>query len=442
MSWLAAHLMSRTLRRLVDHAHSMARGAGSDLELEGHDELGGRALSITRLAEELTRSVEVLARERDRFSAVLESMSEAVIALDDQQRVQLINRTAQDFFASQLQVFDGVVEGQRVTSMIRIPALLDLLEEAGRGKASAAEINLSGPPPRRVMAHVTPRPGGGGSVLVMHDVTELRKLETIRRDFVANVSHELRTPVSVIMLNAETLLGDDELMDDNPQARRFLDGLFRNAERLSRLISDLLDISRLEAGRFRLELEPISVLGATLRVLDVLEEHAQRKHQTLEADIDVELLVFADAKALDQMLFNLVDNAIKYAPERGRVTVRAALLDDQLDPDGRPFIRIEICDDGPGLPAEHHPRIFERFYRVDDGRSRDVGGTGLGLAIVKHLAMAMGGRVGVRSNEPQGSIFWIRLPQAHDDDEVEIDLAQALDVVPRDPVGDAPPAES
>lgn len=430
VSWLATYLMGRMLRGLVEHTHFMARGAGSRLEQVEQDELGGLAFSITQLAEELARSVEELARERDRFSTVLESMSEAVIALDENHCVRLINRAAQEFFAHQLAAFDGQVEGHRVTSMIKIPALLDLLEDAREGRNSTSELTLPGPPERRVMVHITPRPGGGGELLVMHDVTKLRKLETIRRDFVANVSHELRTPVSVIMLNSETLLADDDLVGSSPHARRFLEALYRNAERLSRLISDLLDISKLEAGRFRLALEPVSVFGAALRVLDMLEEKAERKSQELELDVDLELLVFADAKALDQMLFNLIDNAIKYAPEGGQILVRAERSDISRAGLERPFIRIEIVDDGPGLDAKHRPRIFERFYRIDDGRSRDVGGTGLGLAIVKHLAQAMGGRVGVHPNEPRGSVFWVRLLEADAQDETEIGVAQAVDIVP------------
>ena len=431
VSWLATHLVAGMMRGLVEHTNLMARGAGSSLERVEQDELGGLAMSITQLAEELARSVEELAKERDRFSTILESMSEAVIALDENHCVRLINRAAQEFFAPQLAAFDGQVEGHRVTSMIKIPALLDLLEDAREGRTSISELTLPGPPERRVMAHITPRPGGGGELLVMHDVTELRKLETIRRDFVANVSHELRTPVSVIMLNAETILADDDLVGASPHARRFIEGLHRNAERLSRLISDLLDISRIEAGRFRLELEPVSVFGASLRVLDALEEKAERKKQELELDVDLELLVFADAKALDQMLFNLIDNAIKYAPEGGHIIVRAARSDVSRAGSERPFVRIEIADDGPGLHAKHRPRIFERFYRIDDGRSRDVGGTGLGLAIVKHLAQAMGGRVGVHPNEPKGSVFWVRLLEADAQDEPEIEVAQAVDTLPQ-----------
>lgn len=432
MSGLSANLMSRMLQSLVEHVRALARGEGSKVEPPEPVEPGGIALSITRLAEELARRVEDLARERDRFETVLESMNEAIIALDSQHQVKLINRAAQELFP-RIDVFGGEIEGQRVTSLLKVPALLDLLEEASLGKRSTAELTLPGAQQRRVMAHINPSGSGdGGSVLVMHDVTELRKLETVRRDFVANVSHELRTPVAVIMLNAETLMGDEDLMKASKHAPRFIEALHRNADRLSRLISDLLDISRLEAGRFKLTLEPVSVFGATLRVMDALEGKALAKKQTLDTDISADLLAFADSKALDQMLFNLIDNAIKYAPEEGSILVRAERVELDLGVGDRGFVRIEICDDGPGLPAHHRPRIFERFYRVDDGRSRDVGGTGLGLAIVKHLAGAMEGRVGVKPNEPRGSIFWVRLREADPEDQIEIDMASALDILPPD----------
>ena len=403
----AARVTSKALQRLTSHAREMT----STPKREKREETW--ALSMARLTDDLEQSVDALARERDRFSAVLESMEEAVVALDADQTIQLINGTAQEFFAPQFRLLEGDVIGQRVTSILAMPGLLDLLEMGARGERGQRELDVAGPPLRRVMARITPRGEGEGSVLVFHDVTELRRLETVRRDFIANVSHELRTPVSVIMLNAETLMGDDTLLATSPEAGRFLDGLYRNAERLARLISDLLDISRLEAGRFGLDREPVSVFGAVLRVLDVLEERALEKEQSLETDIDIDLLVDADPKALDQILFNLIENAIKYAPQNGSVIVRASKREDELVPGAEDVVRIEVLDDGPGLSAEHRSRIFERFYRVDDGRSRDVGGTGLGLAIVKHLASAMGGRTGVMPNTPKGSNFWVRLAQAH-----------------------------
>lgn len=445
MSGLAAYLMSRTLRELILQVQRMIHAGESPIlgfqqaleESSGGQDgekwlVGGADLetmsSITQLSRELSSSVEVLGRERDEFRLILESMDEGVLALDRSQCVRLMNRAAREMFEPQLALFDqSRLSEQHVTDLIRVPVFLDLLEEAKRGRKSMAEFRLSGPPERQVVAHVTPQ-RGGGAVLVLHDVSELRKLERVRKDFIANVSHELRTPVSVIMLNSETLMQDEELLGSSRHARRFVEGMHRNAERLSRLISDLLDISRLEAGRFRLEKEPVSVLGAALRVMDTLEDRAEGKGQEMDTDIDVRLLVFVDAKALDQMLFNLVDNAIKYAPQGGKIVVRARALEVMESERERDYVRIEVCDDGPGLSAQHRARIFERFYRVDEGRARDVGGTGLGLSIVKHFAEALGGRVGVMPNKPVGSIFWMRLPRAQKHDEVAIEVAQPVEV--------------
>jgi two-component system phosphate regulon sensor histidine kinase PhoR len=433
MSGLAAHLMSRTLRELIAQVQQMLRGSEPvpyGLKVATASAIIDPTHSIPHLATELSRRMNVLAEDRDRFRAVLESMNEGVLSLDDKQHVKMMNRAAQKMFAPTLALFDErELSSQHVTSFIRVPVFLDLLEEAARGKRSMAEFTLSGPPVRHIVAHVNPRgEKNEGVVLVLHDVSAVRKLERVRKDFIANVSHELRTPVSVIMLNAETLIEDDALMSSSPHARRFVEGMHRHAERLSRLISDLLDISTLEAGQFRLEREPVSVFGAALRVMDSLEDKAQAKSQDLDTDIPLDLLVFVDAKAVDQMLFNLVDNAIKYAPEGGSILVRARHVDMLESASSRDFVRIEVCDDGPGLPASHRPRIFERFYRVDEGRARDVGGTGLGLSIVKHFAEAQGGRVGVMPNQPQGSIFWVRLPRAHEHDEPAVEVAQPVEV--------------
>lgn len=428
MSGLSAHMMSRTLRRLAQRAQALISGSRMP-GLEDpppQDDLNDISLSITRLANAMAESMEAIARERDRFEVVLESMEEAVLALDGQHGVTLLNQAALALLAPQVQVLDGPVVGTRVTELLPIPALLPLLEQADQGVRSVAELTLPGPPEHVVMAHVTPRKNHAGAVMVLRDVTALRRLERVRRDFVTNVSHELRTPVSVIMANSETLLQDHN--QDPIQAQRFIQAMHRNAERLSRLISDLLDISRLESGRFRLQLEPISVFGAVLKVMDVLEEKIEAKAQEVELDVDLDLLVYADAKALDQILYNLIDNASKYTPKDGLITIRATRDEDTILLK-RAGILVEIVDNGPGLTPEQRTRIFERFYRVDTGRSRDVGGTGLGLAIVKHLATAMHGRVGVKPNSPQGSVFWVRLPEARPEDEIAVDMAKAVEVV-------------
>jgi two-component system phosphate regulon sensor histidine kinase PhoR len=237
-------------------------------------------------------------------------------------------------------------------------------------------------------------------VIVMHDVTDIRRLENIRKDFVANVSHELRTPVSIVQANAETLL--DGALEEPARARTFVEALHRNAERLSRIIADLLDLSRLEAGRYRFDIASVDVEEAVERSLEAVHEKALGREQNIEVSIPEGQAVLADAKALEQVLSNLLENSIKYTPRGGHISVRAEERGGQ--------VRLEIQDDGPGIEAEHRARIFERFYRIDPGRSRDMGGTGLGLAIVKHFVESMGGRVGVDPAFPRGSIFWVTLP--------------------------------
>jgi len=230
-------------------------------------------------------------------------------------------------------------------------------------------------------------------------VTEIRRLERIRRDFVANVSHELRTPVSIIRLNAETLL--DGALERPEVARKFLEAQMRNADRLAALVSDLLEISRIEAGTYEIHPDFIRVAPIVERIVDSVQQIADEKHMTIECEVPADTTAWADAEALEHVLLNLVDNAVKYTPAEGKIAVRVRTQGDG--------VRIEVEDNGPGIEPRHRARIFERFYRIDKGRSREVGGTGLGLAIVKHLAEAMDGSVGVGPAQPQGSIFWVLL---------------------------------
>jgi two-component system, OmpR family, phosphate regulon sensor histidine kinase PhoR len=218
----------------------------------------------------------------------------------------------------------------------------------------------------------------------------------------------LRTPVSVIQANAETLL--DGALTHPTRGPEFLNAILRNAQRLSRLVSDLLDLSRIESGHFSLEIQPTVVSAAVLRAVESIRGLAQRKRLTVEADISSELCVLADSTAFDQVLTNLIVNAVKYTPEDGHVEIRAgkAVQGDA----GSPVIHIDVCDDGSGIEPRHRLRIFERFYRVDPGRSREMGGTGLGLSIVKHLVGAMHGEVGVTDNPTGGSVFRVTLPAA------------------------------
>ena len=396
LSALASHFLSRTLRGLVQDARRMVETGEKSklLTLPPQDEIGGIAGSLNRMAEELEAAVAALASERSRFEAVLESMDEGVIALDQNQQLTMINRAALGLLSLSIE-HDGATLAERIP----IPSLHDIVARALTGNPERQEFETRTTPPRQILAYASPLRSGQGAVVVMHDVTEIRRLERIRRDFVANVSHELRTPVSIIRLNAETLL--DGAIERPEIARKFLEAQMRSADRLAALVSDLLEISRIEAGTYEIHLDSIHIAPIVERIVESVEQIAAEKQLTIRCDVAPDLCALADDHALEHVLLNLVDNACKYTPNGGKIRVRAAVQGES--------VRIEVEDNGPGIEARHRDRIFERFYRVDKGRSRDVGGTGLGLAIVKHLAEAMEGSVGVTAAEPQGSIFWVRL---------------------------------
>ncbi len=395
MSGLASHLLTRTLRALVRHARAVSGRAGRK-HRPREDEIAGLAGSFNLLAEELQNQMTALGRERDWSEAILECMSEGLVALDDQQRITLVNRAALDLFPQ-----TDTPLGKQLPETLGISRLKTLIGDAVAGRPASMEFELTERrPPLRIMAHATPQRGSGGVVVVMHDITERRRQEDLRREFIANASHELRTPVSIIRANTETLL--DGAMQDAEVSRRLLEALERNAERLGSLISELLDLSRLDAGHYGLELAPVRLVDVATHVLASMDQAVTKKGVSLVNELRPDAVVVADRKAVEQVLLNLLDNAVKYSPVGGLVTLRDRPLDTGTC--------VEVEDNGPGVPREHRARLFERFFRVDPGRSRDVGGTGLGLAIVKSLVEAMGGRVGMRLGQRQGSVFWIVLP--------------------------------
>jgi two-component system phosphate regulon sensor histidine kinase PhoR len=356
------------------------------------DELRELAEWMNFLAEDADRSHHALARERVLLATVAEAMTQGVIAVDAEHRIELLNDAARRML--------GVAStpvGEPLIEFVRVPQMFELIEG---DEAASVEVQLSSGV--RSLIRVARKYGGEGRVLLLEDVTAMRRLENVRRDFVANVSHELRTPVAVIRANAETLLAG--AANDPVMAPRLIDGLHRNAERLARILADLLDLSRLDAGQYRLELGEVAVRGAAEQALSAVEPSATQRGVTVEVSVPEPVAVKADPKALDQILVNLIDNGVKYTRADGHVWIEARPDDDA--------VRIEIRDDGPGISDKHRERVFERFYRADPSRAREAGGTGLGLSIVKHLVESMDGEVGVEPNTPSGSIFWLRLPQA------------------------------
>ncbi|MEY4509593.1 MAG: hypothetical protein RLZZ450_1715 [Pseudomonadota bacterium] len=397
MGGVASYLASRSLMQLVTRARALASGArGERISLpDDSDELGGLAGSFNRMADELDRTMQTLGQERDRMHAILESLTDAVLALDGRAGVSEMNGAA----LALLHV-ERVPSGTPLIDVIRVPALLEIVSAAQRGETQHAEFVWPGPPRRTLLATAAPQRASGTSVLVLRDVTELRRLETMRRDFVANASHELRTPVSIISANVETLIGG--AISDPQRADEFLGAVQRNAERLSRLVTELLDLSRIEEGSQTLDLKGMTAEAAVGAVIDLLETRAHDRGLQLDLAIEDDLLFVGDARSFEQVLVNLVDNAIKYTPRGGTVGIEIRRDDDDA--------LFEVWDTGPGVPEAHRARLFERFYRVDPGRSRDMGGTGLGLSIVKHLVESMHGTVGMRPRSPRGSVFWVRLP--------------------------------
>jgi two-component system phosphate regulon sensor histidine kinase PhoR len=363
--------------------------------------LGAAAAALNRMTESLARRVRESEAQRARLEAVLAAMEEAVLAVDADERVLLANRGLRELFPA-----PGPLEGRPLLEAVRHAEVVDALRAALRdGEVQVREVAIGPGAERRVRFHVAPfAPPSGrpGAVVVFHDITELRRVESMRRDFVANASHELKTPLTAIRGFAERLAEADL---QEPRAAQSVEVILANAKRLGALVEDLLELSRVEGGSAPVHLEIVDAADVARRLLRELEPRLRAGELMAEVEAKGEARVRADRRGLEQVLANLLDNAIKYTPPGGQIRVRA--VDASAD-----RMRIEVEDTGIGIPRKDLPRIFERFYRVDPGRSRALGGTGLGLAIVKHWIQAQGGQVGVESQPGRGSRFWIELPRS------------------------------
>jgi two-component system phosphate regulon sensor histidine kinase PhoR len=353
------------------------------------------------LAEQQERQDQATAQVQAQQQAVFNSMVEGVLVLDASSRVQLVNQSLQRLFS-----LGADVRGQTVIEAFRLPELAGLVKRLGREHTlESCTLELPGMEERWVeinAAAVLDREGAQhGSILVFHDLTRIKQLERTRQEFVANVSHELRTPLSLIKGFVETLL--EGAKNDPEKATRFLQTIEKHTDRLTFLIEDLLTISRLESGQIVMNLHPVHLREETRRVLDDLRSRADEKSIRLDNAVPPGLTAQADADRLQQVLFNLVENAIKYGRSEGGVSIGGQAVSGGT-------IEMWVRDDGPGIPAESRERVFERFYRVDRARSRETGGTGLGLSIVKHIVQAHGGEVWLRSELGAGSTFHFTLP--------------------------------
>jgi signal transduction histidine kinase len=386
--------VTRPLVRLRDAAQAITRGEDPHLDVRGRHEVGELARALQTMDETLSARLSELERERAEMAALIASMVEGVIACDAKGTVTTMNPAARALLG--LGAEDAPPP---IGELLLSRAARDVVDGALAGRMSAGvDAEIGG---RAVLLTGHPL-DAGGAVIVLHDVTDLKRLETVRRDFVANVSHELKTPLTVVRGYAETLRSDDPAP---PLRGQFLDTILANARRMQQLVDDLLDLSRIESGGWRPEPRDLAVEPLARDVWAQVAAGPRGEGRAFAVTCgDGADAIRADPEALRQVLTNVLDNAVRHTPPGGTVTVRTA-----HEAGGT---RLDISDTGPGIPGEHLPRVFERFYRVDPARSRELGGTGLGLSIVKHLVEAHGGRVEARSTLGAGTTITAVFPPA------------------------------
>lgn len=404
-SYILSNLTSKPLRAMADVAARIGHG-GSTLRIPvvTHDEIGTLATVLNDMAERIEDQMLRLSEDKQRLDTILRSMGEGIMVTAPNGAISLVNPAFRTLFS-----IDGDVEGKQLIEISRHPGLQEAFNDLNQPGINelVREITIQSNG-TTLLTHWVPLNVNGikqGIVAVFHDITDLKKVENMRRDFVANVSHELRTPVTIIKGYAETLL-DGTLESDPDHARRFVEIISSHSDRLTSLINDILTLSSLEAKDTTLDLNPLDVSGTISKVCMLLQEKAAEKNISITNEISGNTLprVMADQGRVEQVLVNLLENAIKYTSTEG--TVRIFTVDEGA------LLRISVADTGIGIPFKDLPRIFERFYRVDEARTREQGGTGLGLSIVKHIVQLHGGDVSVTSEPGKGSIFTFTLNKA------------------------------
>ena len=396
LAMVIAEVIARRLRRIVDFAEKIAAGdLSARIAERSGDEIAQVAGALDRTARRLEENFAAIRESRSELEALLNSMTDGVIAVSPDLKVRWANHAIASIVHQPVRIGSPVIELLRHPDFL---ATLNATLKSGRREHSIA-TSLYG---RRSFSVTTEPLPDGGVVTVLHDISEVERVEKTRRDFIANVSHELRTPLTSIRGYAETLLESDGALQDS--AREFLDVIRRNAERMGRLTEDLLVLARVESGEDKLDLRPQTVSHLLAEAASSLQESARAAAVELAVEEVGDWMVMADAYAVHQVFSNLISNALRYAQSGKQITIGAV-----EKPDGIEFF---VRDFGPGIASEHLPRIFERFYRVDKARSRESGGTGLGLAIVKHIVLNHGGSVRVESAVGHGSTFFFVLPKA------------------------------
>lgn len=398
LSVVLARNIGTPLRNMADAALEMARGDfRRRIRTKNADELGQLADAFNHMAVELEQSIGELSERKDRMETILSGMADGVIATDSSGKIFLVNRAASEMF----DISEEDARGKYVLEAIRGHDLAKSLQSARNNQSNTCEIELREPRPLSLRVHSAPiiEAGKGnvsGAVAVLQDVTDLRRLERMRTEFVSNVSHELRTPVTSIKGFVDTLL--DGALEDKRTLYRFLQIISRETDRLAQIISDLLELSRLESKGTQVKKKPVVLSDVANQALSIIEDKAKAKNIRININIEPDSpQVAADEALIIQVFVNLLDNAVKFTPEGGHVQVTSSNEGD--------ITRVDVSDTGIGIVPEYLPRVFERFYRVDKARSRQLGGTGLGLSIVKHIIERHGGTVSVSSTPGKGSTF-------------------------------------
>jgi len=408
--WLARHI-TRPLRELTAGTEQIAAGEyGHKVYAADRGEVGALARTFNQMSERLASQFARLEEDRQQLRTILAGMVEGVIAVDADERILFANERAHELLGLPAQA----ATARKFWEVVRHSGLTTAVRQAlDRPDPYDAELNWDGAAGKSITVHAARLPDVAdapprGAVIVLHDTTQIRRLERVRQEFVANASHELKTPLSVIKAAVETLI--EGAVNDREHRDLFLGQIAEQAERLHQLIFDLLSLARVEAGTDTFEPQRVALGPFVAACLARHGGRAEANGQVLEAVPPVpndDLAVWADEEALDQILGNLVDNALKYTPRGGRISVGWESCDGE--------VCLTVRDSGNGIPERDLPRVFERFFRVDRARSRELGGTGLGLSIVKHLAQAMKGSVSATSRPGHGSTFSVRLPKAADD---------------------------
>ncbi len=399
------------LRNITQTAINFARGNFTGkAEVACSGEMRDLADAVNTMGAELQARTQIILDDKNKLDAIMANMREAVVTTDYQERIILINNSAQAMFGlSRVEINKDYlwerIRNEKVCRLVRELIGSSGKAENGSRPEKVVEIEILSPEKKLLQLHLSPiqiDKATFGILLVFHDITELRKLENARREFVANVSHELRTPIATIKGYVETLLENKETSEET--LREFMGIIMKHTQRLDSLIEDILQLSKLDSSDLKMELHELELYGCIENIFSHYKEHCVKKDQTIELDMPPSLPAMeTNEYLLRQLLTNLLDNAIKYTPNGGRISLKVETVDST--------IRFEISDTGIGIAQEHIPRIFERFYRVDPSRSREMGGTGLGLSIVKHIVNLHHGAVKVDSNIGAGSKFIITIPR-------------------------------